>query len=105
MLAFAQPVTIRVATFNVEDVRTEDFGDGSTPRLIRIARTIASIRPNIILLNELAYDMPGGPGWKEGSTPGSNARKFVDQYLAGQPDLPRYRAWMPPHQHRPAQRV
>ena len=94
--ALAQPVTIRVATFNVEDVRTLDLADGSSTRLSQIARVIGAIRPNIILLNEIAYDMPGGPGWEEGAKPGSNARRFADQYLASIPDLPRYRAWMPP---------
>ncbi|MCX5688447.1 MAG: endonuclease/exonuclease/phosphatase family protein [Planctomycetota bacterium] len=95
-LAGAQPVTIRIATFNVEDIRTQDLADASSSRLGRIARTIAAIRPNIILLNEMAYDMPGGPGWEEGTKPGSNARRFVDQYLATLPDMPKYRAWMPP---------
>lgn len=97
--ALAQPVTIRVATFNVEDIRTEDLVDGGSARLSRIAAVIAAIRPNVILLNEIAYDMPGGPGWVEGSKPGSNAQRFVDHYLAKLPDLPalpRYRAWMPP---------
>jgi len=77
----AQPVTIRVATFNIEDVRTEDLKDANQPRLKRIAQVIGSLRPNIILLNELAYDMPGSPGFKEGDAPGQNAQRFVDLYL------------------------
>jgi endonuclease/exonuclease/phosphatase family metal-dependent hydrolase len=73
--------TIRVATFNLQDVRTADLLDGNTPRLRRLAEVIQRIRPNVILLNEIAYDMPGGPGFVEAKGPGDNARRFAEFYL------------------------
>lgn len=82
------PVTIRVCTFNLEDVRLTDLvnEDGSPrtdqPRLKRLAEVIQRIHPTILFLNEIAYDQPGAPGYKEGMTPGQNARRFAEQYLA-----------------------
>jgi hypothetical protein len=95
--------TIRVASFNLEDVRTTDLRDGNTPRLRRLAEVIQRLRPNVLLLNEIAYDMPGAPGFVEGATPGQNAKRFADLYLA-QPQtddlaarpLVTYRAFMAP---------
>ncbi len=84
----APPVTIRVATFNIEDVRLTDLvnADGTPrtdhPRLKRLAEVIQRIHPNILLLNEIAYDQTGAPGFKEGMPPGQNAQRFVDQYLS-----------------------
>jgi len=95
--------TIRVATFNLQDVRTRDLLDGNTPRLRRLAEVIQRLRPNVILLNEIAYDMPGGPDVPEGP-PGRNAERFVNYYLglpqtddlASGPGLIRYQAFMTP---------
>ncbi len=56
----AAPLTVRVATFNIEDVRQEDVSRADNPRLKAIAEVIQRIGPNIIFLNEIAYDMPGG---------------------------------------------
>lgn len=98
--ALAQPVTLRIATFNIEDVRTTDLADGNQPRLKRLAEVIQRLRPNIILINELAYDMPGAPGYKEGEAPGQNGQRFADLYLAvaQAPDLRplKFKAYMPP---------
>ncbi len=98
--ARGEPVTLRVATFNIEDVRTQDVASGDQPRLKRIAEVIQRMRPNIILLNEMAYDMPGGPDVKEGDAPGQNARRFAERYLAV-PQSPesaamKFAAYMPP---------
>lgn len=79
--AAAQDV-IRVATFNIEDARAEEVLDPSNARLRGVAETIQRLRPNILLLNELAYDMPGAPGHTPGEPPGLNARRFVDNFLA-----------------------
>ncbi|MCE7974388.1 MAG: endonuclease/exonuclease/phosphatase family protein [Leptolyngbya sp. PLA1] len=95
--------TIRVATFNLEDVRTRELLDGNSPRLRRLAEVIQRLRPNVILLNEITYDMPGGPDVPEGQQ-GRNARRFADFYLglpqtddlASGPDLIRYEAFMAP---------
>jgi endonuclease/exonuclease/phosphatase family metal-dependent hydrolase len=98
--ARAQPVTLRVATFNIEDVRTEDLRHADHPRLRRIAEVIQRIRPNIILLNEIAYDMPGAPGFDDAHPPGQNAQRFADLYLAvpqaADVQALRLKAWMPP---------
>lgn len=77
----AQPVTIRVATFNIEDLRTDDLETNTHPRARAIAEVIQRLRPNIILLNELAYDMPGAPGFQAGAAPGQNAKRFIELYL------------------------
>ena len=73
---------LRVATFNIEDVRTEDAKRSDQPRLKAIAEVIQRIRPNIIFLNEIAYDMPGAPGFVDGEEPGQNAARFVANYLS-----------------------
>lgn len=69
----SQPVALRIATFNVEDVRSEDLNDASNERLQAIAAVIQRLRPNILLLNEIATSEAEGP---------SNAEKFVYNYLA-----------------------
>lgn len=95
-----QPIIIRVATFNLEDVRSSDLEDGSHPRLKRLAEVIQRLRPNVILLNEIAWDGPQSPGFMEGDTPGQNGQRFADLYLAvpQAPDVAplRFRAFMAP---------
>lgn len=91
---------VRIATFNLEDVRTEDLTNRAQPRVRALAEVIQRIRPTIILLNEIAYDGPGSPGFTEGMTPGQNAQRFVDNFLAvpqvdGLPPV-RYRVYMAP---------
>lgn len=76
-----EPITIRVAAFNVEDIRTEDLLRDDQPRLKRLAEILQRIRPNIVLISEITYDMPGGPDVEEGWEPGQNAKRFVDRYL------------------------
>lgn len=108
----ASSIKLRVATFNLHDVRTTDLLTPDQPRLKRLAAAIQEVRPTIILLNEIAYDMPGAPGYETlvarandaGQTtlppPGQNAQRFADLYLAT-PQAPglapiRYRAFMAP---------
>jgi endonuclease/exonuclease/phosphatase family metal-dependent hydrolase len=94
------PVTIRVATFNLEDVRTEDLKNKDHPRLKRLAEIIQRLRPNVILLNEIAYDMPGAPGFTEADVPGTNAQRFAETFLAvaQAPDVQpmKFKAFMAP---------
>ncbi|MGH7245117.1 MAG: endonuclease/exonuclease/phosphatase family protein [Phycisphaerales bacterium] len=94
------PMTVRIATFNIEDVREEDVAHADNPRLKSLAEVIQRIGPNIIFLNEIAYDMPGAPGFKEGEAPGQNAARFIENYLSV-PQAPgltpiKYRAFMAP---------
>lgn len=72
-----QPMTLRVATFNIEDLRTEELADPISDRLAQAVEIIQRIKPNIILINELAYDMPGGPGYDEKAGPGANAGRLA----------------------------
>jgi endonuclease/exonuclease/phosphatase family metal-dependent hydrolase len=76
------PMAVRVMTFNVEDVRTEDLVRTDHPRVRAVAEVIQTLRPNIVLLNEIAYDQPGGPGVAADAVPGQNGRRFVENYLS-----------------------
>lgn len=76
------PVVIRVATFNIEDVRTDDLKNPAHPRLRRLAEIIQRLRPNVLLLNEIAYDQAGVPGHTAGEPEGQNADRFIKNFLA-----------------------
>lgn len=93
-------LAIRAMTFNIEDVRTSDLLTDTNPRLKKIAEVIQRLRPNILLLNEIAYDAPGYPDVPDDSPPGSNAQRFVDLYLsvpqADDLDPITYTTYMPP---------
>jgi hypothetical protein len=80
--AGGQTASLRVATFNLEDVRTGALLRNDDPRCRRLAEVIQRVRPNVILLNEIAYDMPGAPDVGPGEEPGQNARRFAEHYLA-----------------------
>lgn len=73
---------LRVAAFNVEDVRTDDLAEPLQPRLQAIARLLQEIRPDVVLLSEVAYDQPGAPGYRDGDAPGLNGQRFVETFLA-----------------------
>lgn len=77
----AGSVVLRVATFNVEDMRTSDLKNGDQPRLKKLAEVIQRIRPNIIFLNEIAYDGEGYPDTVKGERAGQNAARFAELYL------------------------
>ncbi|MFG0258840.1 MAG: endonuclease/exonuclease/phosphatase family protein [Phycisphaerales bacterium JB041] len=81
-LAQSGSVTLRVATFNLEDVRTDALMRDDDPRLCALAEVIQRMRPNILLLNEIAYDLPGAPGVPADAEAGQNARRFAERYLA-----------------------
>ncbi len=70
----SNPIALRIATFNIQDVRSTDLDTPDNPRLKHIAAIIQRIRPNILLLSELAINQnPDQP---------SNADRFVELYLA-----------------------
>lgn len=91
---------IRVATINAEDVRTDDVSRTDHPRLVRLAAQIQAMRPDILLMNEIAYDGPGAPYFVEGQQPGQNANRFVENYLSVSQgdglDPIRYKTFMAP---------
>ncbi len=80
--SLAEGTAIRVATFNLEDVRTSDLVHGDNPRVKRLAEVIQRMRPNIILLNEIAYDEPGVDGAPTEGAAGRNAQRFIEHYLS-----------------------
>lgn len=80
--AAAKPVAIRVAVFNLWDVRSEDVRNPDHPRTRALAEVIQRVQPNIIVLNEIAYDMPGVLGVPEDARSGENARIFAENFLA-----------------------
>jgi endonuclease/exonuclease/phosphatase family metal-dependent hydrolase len=69
-------------TYNIEDVRTADLKRSDHPRLVRAAARIQSLSPDVLLINEMTYDQPGGPGYNAGDPEGQNARRFVENYLS-----------------------
>ena len=52
----------RLATYNIEDVRTADLKNPAHPRLTAAAALIQHLRPDVLLINEMTYDQPGDPG-------------------------------------------
>lgn len=78
----APEAPLRVMTYNVEDVRTSDLRTADHPRLQRAAARIQHLAPDILLLNEMTYDQPGGPGYEAGTPEGQNARRFAERYLS-----------------------
>lgn len=77
-----QGASIRLMTYNIEDVRTGDVKRTDHPRLQRAAAHIQALAPDIVLINEITYDQPGAPGYEEGDPNGQNARRFVENYLS-----------------------
>ncbi|RMH13854.1 MAG: endonuclease/exonuclease/phosphatase family protein [Planctomycetota bacterium] len=76
----AEPMALRVATFNILDVRPSDVQDGTQPRLRQLAETIQRIRPNVILLNEIAFAAPDD--YSRPETGAWTAEQFNMLYLA-----------------------
>ena len=61
--ASAAEDTVRVATFNVWDVSKRDLAEPGNDRVERIVGVIQAMRPDIVLINELAFDgVPGNAG-------------------------------------------
>lgn len=92
-LAFAawaeEAPAVRVMTFNLKDVRTDEVRAGEDARLRSLAAVIQQIRPDILFLNEIAFDADG-----------KNAARFAETYLArgesGLEPLEGYRAFAAP---------
>lgn len=95
----AGAVKFRIAEFDLHDVRTEDLLAPDSARLRALGQAIREIRPQVILLSGLAYDMPGAPGFDAKDPPGSNGRRFVEKYVQAAGDTtvagnPRYRIFV-----------
>jgi len=68
------PHIVRFATFNTGDLRTKDLWDttGLAPRVKEIAQIIQRVDPDVLSLNEIAFDVATAKG---------SARAFVEDYL------------------------
>lgn len=72
-----QPGTLRLATFNVQELsrakldRVDARGRGQDAQLRKAAEIIQRVRPDVLLINEIDFDEPR-----------RNARLFVQRYLA-----------------------
>jgi hypothetical protein len=69
-------------TYNIEDVRTADLRRADHPRLQRAAARVQHLAPDVLLVNEMTYDQPGDPGYRDGDPKGQNARRFAENYLS-----------------------
>jgi 3-phytase/alkaline phosphatase D len=76
----------KFATFNANDLRTGEV-QGSDSHAKAAAEAIQWMNPDVLCLNEIAYDVPGVD---DATTEGQNAQAFVDNYLKvhQQPGLP-----------------
>ena len=72
-IAKSSPIALRIATFNIEDIRSADLETPDHPRLKEIAAILQQMRPNIVLLSEIANRQDDSP---------SNADRFVNLYLS-----------------------
>ncbi|MBO6577096.1 MAG: endonuclease/exonuclease/phosphatase family protein [Rhodothermales bacterium] len=78
----SEPETVRFASINIEDIRTDDLRNLEHPRLKALAAQIQELKPDVVLVNEIAYDMPGAPGYVDGESFGLNAERFAANFLA-----------------------
>ncbi len=56
----APPDPVRIAAWNVEDLRTSDVADLNHPRINRAIEEIQILAPDVLLLSELTYDSDAG---------------------------------------------
>ena len=73
-------VKLRVMTWNVEDVRTPQLTVTTDAKCKELAEVIQILAPDVLLLNEIAFDQPGEVPGAPG--PGLNGQRFADNYLA-----------------------
>ena len=66
-----RPRALRVMTMNAQDIASSDLDGAQNPRLKRLAAIIQRVRPNVLLLSEIALDADA-----------QNADRFVRNYLS-----------------------
>ncbi len=74
--------TLRIMTYNIEDIRSVDLRNPDHPRIRQAAAVIQHLRPDILLINEITYDFVDGPWMENHNTSGQNARRFAENFLA-----------------------
>jgi hypothetical protein len=81
----AEEVTVRVATFNIEELSWEKLeqvdadGKGTHPQLVAAASIIQQVRPDVLLLNEIDYT--GADDTEEVSANRNAVAAFLKRYL------------------------
>lgn len=76
------PATIRIATFNIQELSTAKLtavsldGRGLDPQASAAADIVRRVRPDVLVLNEMDLDAE----WPD--DPALNARRFADAYLS-----------------------
>ena len=84
--ACSAELTVRIATFNVQELswtklqQVNSQGRGTHPQLIAAAEIIQRVRPDVLLLNEIDYT---GPVDAEGEPPAGHdaLEAFISRYL------------------------
>ena len=84
-MAVRGPDTLRVATINVEDLRSSDLSSPDHPRLLKFAKIVQELDADILLVNEIERDKLGYNGQLL-------ADKFFNTLL---PQAEHYKAFMP----------
>ena len=84
--------TLRVVTFNIEDVRGVDVDDPGHRRLLLVADILDSLDADIILLNEIAVEQSASGEPTNRSA--SNGLRFVQTFL-NRPGVPGYSVYQP----------
>ncbi len=73
----SRPAVVRLATFNIQRLSTkkldqvDERGRGTNPQLRKAAEIIQRVRPDILLINEIDYDVESH----------ANAGRFLERYL------------------------
>jgi hypothetical protein len=78
--AVSDGCTLRAMTYNIEDVSTAELLDPTNPKLLGVAALIQRTKPDILLINEIAYDTADavdGVG-----SAGLNGLRFARTFLA-----------------------
>lgn len=81
------PEKIRLATYNIRELSTtiltsvNDKGEGRDPQVLSAAKIIKTVRPDILVINEIDHDYT-----READGLDLNAKRFRDHYLKVGPD-------------------
>jgi len=81
--SLSSPTTVRIALFNIRELKMEkiddvnDEGRGRDPQALAAARIIRRVRPDILVLNEIDHDYD-----TESANLDASARRFGDRYLS-----------------------
>lgn len=92
------PKTMRIATFNVGDLRTTDLRDANNLRAGKLAEVIQGVDADVLVLTNINRDLRGVSGTSEFDPEGVNAERLEETFIAvpqgpGEPIA--YQTYMP----------